>query len=466
MNAAAPSRVARLAAAAALAVAVGCGDSRPPTTPGTGLTISPSTLTLKAVLSQRIRVTMPDGSPVTTPLQWTSTNDRVAYVFGDTLVRGIAEGTATLTAAANGLSGTLTVTVPADLSIGEFVRPLPSDAVAANVFDHDLPYEFIDAYANGYLLSYWNDRILPGVDSHNGYDWLVPIGTPVLAAGAGRVVSAGLGTASACPLLGGAIVAPLFVQIAHGAKPNELIETLYLHLSRVDVKVGDEVTAGQQVGLSGTTGCSTGPHLHFGAYRVRGNENRIRVMDPYGWSSSSQDPWVADTGGVASIAIWSPTKGPKLYGELRFSAGYGSARAGFYAAHFWGVDDADNPNNEWIAFNANSSVGTTDVSGWTIRNHAGDRFTIPAGTSANTVGGLTIYSGSGSTVPGVKYWGMRSGVWNDLGDCAQLFDASGALVSSVSWGNVTCPGAANAARAPSPPLEIPPASVLPIWPQP
>ena len=44
--------------------------------------------------------------------------------------------------------------------------------------------------------------------------------------------------------------------------------TTYLHLSKIDVKVGDMVERGQQVGLAGATGRVTGPHLHWGVRLV------------------------------------------------------------------------------------------------------------------------------------------------------------------------------------------------------
>ncbi len=47
-------------------------------------------------------------------------------------------------------------------------------------------------------------------------------------------------------------------------------ETLYAHLAKVDVKPGEKICRGEQVGLVGTTGRSTGPHLHY-EVRVDGN---------------------------------------------------------------------------------------------------------------------------------------------------------------------------------------------------
>lgn len=87
-----------------------------------------------------------------------------------------------------------------------------------------------------------------GSKYHQGIDIGVPEGTPVGAAGAGTVVQAGWNGG-----YGNSIT------IDHG---NGL-ETLYGHLSEVLVNVGDLVAQLQTIGLSGNTGNSTGPHLHF-----------------------------------------------------------------------------------------------------------------------------------------------------------------------------------------------------------
>ncbi|MZD09494.1 peptidoglycan DD-metalloendopeptidase family protein [Streptomyces sp. SID5785] len=86
--------------------------------------------------------------------------------------------------------------------------------------------------------------------SHTGIDFHAASGTSVHAVGAGTVVEAGWGGA-----YGNNIV----------IKMNDGTYTQYGHLSSIGVSVGQSVTPGQQIGLSGATGNVTGPHLHFEA---------------------------------------------------------------------------------------------------------------------------------------------------------------------------------------------------------
>lgn len=83
---------------------------------------------------------------------------------------------------------------------------------------------------------------------HDGTDFAAAVGTPVYAAHSGTVTFVGTWS-------GGGNV----VTIDHGGG----VETSFLHLDSYSVKQGDKVSAGQQVALSGNTGLSTGPHLHF-----------------------------------------------------------------------------------------------------------------------------------------------------------------------------------------------------------
>jgi murein DD-endopeptidase MepM/ murein hydrolase activator NlpD len=98
---------------------------------------------------------------------------------------------------------------------------------------------------------------------HTGIDLAARLGTPVTAAGDGVVVAVahtqvGYGN---------------YVIVAHGGG----IMTLYGHLLETDVRVGDHVARGQRVGLEGTSGMSTGPHLHF---ELRVN-NQVTDPMPY-----------------------------------------------------------------------------------------------------------------------------------------------------------------------------------------
>ena len=83
---------------------------------------------------------------------------------------------------------------------------------------------------------------------HRGVDWVAPLGTPVYAAGAGRVEEAG-----AKGQYGN------YIRITH----DEIYATAYAQLSEVLVAPGEEVTAGQLIGRVGSSGASTGPHLHY-----------------------------------------------------------------------------------------------------------------------------------------------------------------------------------------------------------
>jgi len=84
---------------------------------------------------------------------------------------------------------------------------------------------------------------------HRGTDFHAPSGTPVVAANDGVVIIAQ-----------GMFYEGNLVVIDHGQQ----FSTLYMHLSKIEVKVGDRVHKGERLGLSGATGRVTGPHLHLG----------------------------------------------------------------------------------------------------------------------------------------------------------------------------------------------------------
>jgi murein DD-endopeptidase MepM/ murein hydrolase activator NlpD len=84
---------------------------------------------------------------------------------------------------------------------------------------------------------------------HGGADYSVPAGTPVMAAADGVVA-----------LVGNHFFGGSSVFVDHG---DGLVSS-YFHLSRVDVREGQEVRRGERIGAVGSTGRATGPHLHFG----------------------------------------------------------------------------------------------------------------------------------------------------------------------------------------------------------
>ncbi|MFC0174250.1 peptidoglycan DD-metalloendopeptidase family protein [Vibrio comitans] len=86
------------------------------------------------------------------------------------------------------------------------------------------------------------------VSPHNGTDFGVGVGTPVMAAGDGKVI-----------MVRNHPYAGKYIVLEHGST----YKTRYLHLSRIQVKKGQQVKRGQQIGLSGSTGRVTGPHLHY-----------------------------------------------------------------------------------------------------------------------------------------------------------------------------------------------------------
>ncbi|MBQ7679306.1 MAG: peptidoglycan DD-metalloendopeptidase family protein [Butyrivibrio sp.] len=114
-----------------------------------------------------------------------------------------------------------------------------------------VPPSYIKPISGGRLTSGFGRRSRPtrGASSyHKGVDWATPVGTAVVASNGGVVTRAGWGKGYGyC----------VYIHHADGR------DTRYGHLSKVLVKVGQTVSQGQKIALSGNTGVSTGPHLHF-----------------------------------------------------------------------------------------------------------------------------------------------------------------------------------------------------------
>ena len=99
---------------------------------------------------------------------------------------------------------------------------------------------------------------------HTGLDIAAPTGTPIAAAYGGTVAQTGETSGRG-----------KFIRLRH----SNSLETMYCHLSKIDVAEGDAVQAGDTIGLVGSTGMSTGPHLHFEVWIDGVRCNPVYVLD-------------------------------------------------------------------------------------------------------------------------------------------------------------------------------------------
>ncbi len=137
-----------------------------------------------------------------------------------------------------------------------------NDSYAANTGELRWPLK-----VSGKISSKFGHRTSPTAGAstyHKGIDISVSSGTPIVASGAGTVVTATYSS-----------TAGNYIMIYHG---NSLY-TVYMHCSKLSVKVGDTVKQGDVIGNVGSTGISTGAHLHFGV-TVNGN-----YVDPFNYVS-------------------------------------------------------------------------------------------------------------------------------------------------------------------------------------
>jgi murein DD-endopeptidase MepM/ murein hydrolase activator NlpD len=129
---------------------------------------------------------------------------------------------------------------------------------------------------------------------HAGVDFGAPVGTPIYAAAGGVVASA-----ESHPVFGN------LVEVDHG---NDL-STLYAHASRLHVKPGDIVRKGQKIAEVGSTGRSTGPHLHFEVHVKGQPQNPSRFLaqqregSPFGIVEAKSRPRVAAAAPQAKVDL-------------------------------------------------------------------------------------------------------------------------------------------------------------------
>jgi murein DD-endopeptidase MepM/ murein hydrolase activator NlpD len=99
--------------------------------------------------------------------------------------------------------------------------------------------------------------------AHLGTDFGARRGTPILAVAKGKIIYAGWKGANGN-----------LIKIKH----RDGYTTIYAHLSRIKIKCGEEVKKGEVIGYVGSTGRSTGSHLHFGVYRNGRAINPMRMV--------------------------------------------------------------------------------------------------------------------------------------------------------------------------------------------
>ena len=173
--------------------------------------------------------------------------------------------------------------------------------------DHHYP----DRQADGIMIRF-DGATGYAYDGHRGTDFAVPSNTPVVAADDGTVIysewsdSGGWG-----------------VVIDHADD-----RTAYFHNNELFVYPGQHVSRGQLIALSGSTGNSTGPHVHF---EVRDLLTPWHSIDPYGWTGPGQDPWRWDLG-----YLWTSNPPVPFLLPIAF---FGGARWNFW----YGIDGPPPP---------------------------------------------------------------------------------------------------------------------------
>lgn len=126
--------------------------------------------------------------------------------------------------------------------------------------------------AAGTITSHFGSRVHPIYKTtrmHRGIDIANRTGTPVYAAETGTVITASYDSGYGN-----------YVMITHNID-GQVITTLYAHLNSIHVSAGQRVSRGQQIGTMGSTGASTGPHLHFEVHLGpwNGNQNAVNPLN-------------------------------------------------------------------------------------------------------------------------------------------------------------------------------------------
>ncbi len=173
--------------------------------------------------------------------------------------------------------------------------------------DHD-PVEQEGVLGSAICLNYAGETFPYCYDQHDGSDYLLIDGfttmdagsVAVLAAADGEVVSVEEAQYDRCHISGTDISCDGFPIVANHViiEHERGVQSKYWHLMKdsVEVEVGDEVRCGQMLALVGSSGVSSGPHLHFEVEDRHGV-----VFDPYAGEYSQEESWWAEQRGLDEL---------------------------------------------------------------------------------------------------------------------------------------------------------------------
>ena len=276
-----------------------------------------------------------------------------------------------------------------------FHQPSKGFVKVNSFFDHQAPKSFDDYLlrfdGKGFGSSGFNPCTI-GVNcygGHNAIDYSIANRTPLFAAAAGKVVYRYLNKDSSQ----GTVDSGLIIDHGNGYR------TLYWHQDEIYVQVGDSVTQGQQIGLSGNIGKSSGAHLHFGLRRVIGSKD----VDPYGWwGDTVSDPW------GDSFWAW----------QSNLIANDGEPQVQLFFRDFWNFDSNGYGGSAWWTYSVTSSVRSNNWGMWGTYISKPGKYHVYAywpKTDANaTAVKYKIFHGSTSSTVSVNQ-AASGGKWVKLG---------------------------------------------------
>lgn len=305
-------------------------------------------------------------------------------------------------------------------------KPFSGEYPTAGVYDHDPK-----GTGEQRQMTSWGS-VTWGKSGHDGWDWPMKVGTEVFAVADGEVFDAGTKTIR-CK---SGMEEATFVRVQHEAPNGETFIVGYLHLSEARVETGAEVKRGQTVGLSGNSGCSSGPHLHLAVEHVTDRERmKGKKIDPYGWEASDPDPRYVEKG-HRSAWLWLPGEAPMVYKSLALNRD--AEGKGLVITRMVGMGWQDDrfPNNEWVELAVGEEHGKNAIrlEGARLQNRAGDSMTFPKGASVRKGQPVRIYTGEGAANAQTFFWGRGEGIWQDDADCAQVIGPDGEVKASHYWG--------------------------------